>query len=80
MRQFPVALVLLLAAASAASAAEIEARSDIDAVIVYPDGATVTASYASICRMVTACCAPATFRPGSTRLRCAWKARPGRAW
>lgn len=46
MRQFPVAhfpvAVLFLLAVSAASAAEIEVRSNIDSVIVYPDGATVT--------------------------------------
>jgi uncharacterized protein (TIGR02231 family) len=38
----PVACVLILAGAAPALAAEIDVRSAIDAVTVYPDGATVT--------------------------------------
>ena len=41
MRYCPILLILLFSA-SVASAAEIEARSEIDSVMVYPDGATVT--------------------------------------
>jgi uncharacterized protein (TIGR02231 family) len=41
MRRFPI-IVFSLLFASTAGAAEIEARSDVDAAIVYPDGATVT--------------------------------------
>ncbi len=41
MRQLPLLFVALLAAALAA-AGEVEVRSTIDAVTVYPDGATVT--------------------------------------
>ena len=41
MRQIPFAL-LVLVAASAAQAAELDVQSTIDAVTVYPDGATVT--------------------------------------
>jgi uncharacterized protein (TIGR02231 family) len=42
LRSFAVLVAAFLAVASSASAAEIEASSTIDAVIVYPDGATVT--------------------------------------
>jgi uncharacterized protein (TIGR02231 family) len=42
LRSFALFVVVFLAAASSASAAEIEATSAIDAVMVYPDGATVT--------------------------------------
>ena len=38
----PVACVLILAGAAPVLAAEIDVRSAIDAVTVYPDGATVT--------------------------------------
>src|SRR6187397_194323 len=38
----PVACVLILAGAAPTLAAEIDVRSAIDAVTVYPDGATVT--------------------------------------
>jgi uncharacterized protein (TIGR02231 family) len=41
MRCFPIALGLLFVA-SAAAGAEIETRSNVDSVTVYPDGATVT--------------------------------------
>jgi uncharacterized protein (TIGR02231 family) len=41
MRQLPMLLLAVLAAAPAA-AGEVEVRSQIDAVTVYPDGATVT--------------------------------------
>jgi uncharacterized protein (TIGR02231 family) len=41
MRCLPIALALLFVA-SAAAGAEIETRSDVDSVAVYPDGATVT--------------------------------------
>ena len=41
MRQIPVALMALVAA-SAAQAADLDVQSTIDAVTVYPDGATVT--------------------------------------
>ena len=42
MRSFAVLVAAFLTAWSSASAAEIEASSTIDAVMVYPDGATVT--------------------------------------
>jgi uncharacterized protein (TIGR02231 family) len=42
LRSFAVLLAVFLGAASSASAADVEATSTIDAVMVYPDGATVT--------------------------------------
>ena len=42
MRSFAVFVAVFIGAASAASAADIETTSAIDAVMVYPDGATVT--------------------------------------
>ena len=41
MRYFPITLVFLCAV-TAADAAELEVRSDIDSVTVYPDSAAVT--------------------------------------
>jgi uncharacterized protein (TIGR02231 family) len=42
LRSFAVFVAVFIGAASAASAADIETTSTIDAVMVYPDGATVT--------------------------------------
>jgi uncharacterized protein (TIGR02231 family) len=42
LRSFAVLLAMFIGVASTASAADIEAKSTIDAVMVYPDGATVT--------------------------------------
>src|SRR5262249_20902048 len=45
MRRIPIALLITtcaIAVAASARAAELEARSTIDSVIVYPDGAAVT--------------------------------------
>ena len=67
--------VIAIVAAVPAMAGEIEAGSQIDAVTVYPDGATVTHDPArSACRRPRHC-SSATFRSRSIHRRCGSKAR-----